>query len=187
MVSRTNTGLGARLLIWILAAAVITGGLSCRSDSARAVFEMRYIFEVNVPAGLNTFNFHQLVLQNKETGIDFFLEQNNLEFEDISAINTSFARLTTLLGDEDLSMIDEIVIDLFKPDNRDLNFEAAYTLQIPIRGIDRVQLIPSITNLKEVLGGQQFDVVMHMRFRSIPPRNFTAVLEMGFEAFREGS
>ncbi len=186
MLSNSTTSPGVRILAWILAIAVVAGSFSCRSDSARPVFEMRYIFEVEVPAGLNTFNFHQLVLQNEETGIDFFLEQNNIEFEDIAAINTSFARLTTLLGDEDLSMIDEIVIDLFKPDNRDLNFEAAYTLQIPVRNIDRVQLIPSITNLKEVLGGDQFDVVMHTRFRSIPPRNFTAVLEIGFEAFREG-
>ena len=173
------------LMAVALAGVVLLGGISCGKNDTRAAFEMRYIMEIEVPAGLNTFNFHQLVIQNEQTGIDFFLDQNNLELDDIVSINTSFARLSTLLGEEDLSMIDEIVIDLFKPGNSDLNFEAAYTLQVPIRNINRIQLVPSITNLKEVLTGEKFDMVMYVRFRSIPPRNFTAVLDIGFEAFRE--
>lgn len=164
---------------------ILVSGISCKKDDVRATFEMRYTLEFNIPAGLNTFTFHQFVVQNQATGIDFFLDQNGLKKEDIATINTSFAEVTTFLGDEDLSMLDEVVIDVFKPQQREINFEAAHTIQIPFRKTSRIQLLPSITNLKEVLTGREFDLVMHMRFRSLPPRNFTAILEIEFEAFRE--
>lgn len=164
---------------------MVLTGVSCKRDGKRAAFEMRYLMEIEIPAGLNVFTFHQFPVQKEPSGINFFLEQAKLEAEDIVAINTSFGRLTTLLGDEDLSMIDEIVIDLFRSDDNRLNYEAAYTFQIPIRRLSRIDLVPSITNLKEVLMEDQFDLVMHVRFRGIPPRSFTVVLEMGFEAFRE--
>ncbi|TVR84383.1 MAG: hypothetical protein EA409_01210 [Saprospirales bacterium] len=164
---------------------MVLSGTSCKRDSKRAAFEMRYLMEIEIPAGLNVFTFHQFPVQKEASGINFFLDQANLNPEDIVAINTSFGRVTTLLGDEDLSIIDEIVIDLFRTDDNRLNYEAAYTFQIPIRRLSRIDLVPSITNLKEVLLKDEFDLVMHVRFRGIPPRNFTVLLEIGFEAFRD--
>jgi hypothetical protein len=158
---------------------------SCKKDRARPAFEMRYFIEFNVAAGANLFTYHQYPVQKIATGIDFFLDQNNVESNDIITINTSFARLSTQFEDEDLSIIDEIIIDLFIPNDPARNYEAAYTLQIPLRKQSRIQLVPSITNLKDVLTGEEFDMVAYIRYRGIPARNFTALLEIGFEVFRE--
>lgn len=158
---------------------------SCKRDSKRPAFEMRYFLEFDVPAGLNTFTYHQFTFQMEESGMEFFLEQNDLDTSQISSIHTSFARISSLLDNEDLSIIDEVVIDLFKPSDSQLNYEAAYTFQVPTRKINRIQLVPSITNLKEVLQEDHFDMVIHIRFRGIPPRNFPALLEIGFDVFRD--
>lgn len=159
--------------------------VSCKKDKARPAFELKYFMEFEIPAGLNTFTFHQFSFQNEESGIQFFLEQNNLDTSDIVSINTSFARLSSILGNEDLSIIDEIVIDVFRPSDPQDNFEAAYTFQIPLRNTNRIQLVPSITNLKEVLQEDFFDLVIHIRFRSIPPRTSPVQLEIGFDVFKK--
>ncbi|TVQ50218.1 MAG: hypothetical protein EA362_02780 [Saprospirales bacterium] len=158
---------------------------SCRKEKARPAFEMRYFIDFEVSAGANLFTYHQYPVQKIPTGIDFFLEQNNIEAGDIITVNTSFARLGTVFDNENLSIIDEIIIDLFIPTDQSINYEAAYTLQIPIRSQNRIQLVPSITNLRDVLIAEEFDLVPNIRFRGIPPRNFTAQLEIAFEVFRE--
>lgn len=159
--------------------------LSCKKDRARAAFEMRYFLEFDVTAGANLFTYHQYPVQKIPTGIDFFLDQNSIEANEIITINTSFARLSSQFENEDLSIIDEIIIDLFIPSDPSRNYEAAYTLQIPIRKQSRVQLVPSITNLRDVLTGEEYDMVAYIRFRGIPPRSFTALLEIGFDVFKE--
>lgn len=169
------------LLILIFSSSFI----SCRKDNARPAFEMRYFIEFEVNAGANLFTYHQYPVQKIPTGIDFFLEQNNIEEDEILTVNTSFARLGTVFDNEDLSIIDEIIIDLFIPTDQSINYEAAYTLQIPIRSQSRIQLVPSITNLRDVMVAEEFDLVPNIRFRGIPTRNFTAQLEIAFEVFRE--
>ena len=170
--------------IVLLAALMMT----CTKDNPRRLFEMIYPnIEFEIPAGLPGGQVPQaLVLDNQPTRYEFFLEQNDLSDERVSAINPASATLSSIdnfgwefifalsvrmcpVGAEPCTNVDEV-------------FYLTYEDILDQRGRSDLRLIPSLINAKRILAEEAYKLEVWFNFDFTTPARVDARLDMRFEA-----
>lgn len=144
-------------------------------------FDMSYRQDFEIPAGLNTFDTHVFELRNIPTNKDAFLSANSVTEANITDITPREARLSINFGDEDFYFIREIVIEIFTQDNI-TGKEIFFRENVPLNTGRRIDIIPSLPQVTEILTGDRFSVRVEMLFRDISPTFIDARLEMIFLA-----
>ncbi len=132
---------------------------SCGDDDQDYLFEVDYAFTITVPTGQNpalslVFPFEHLASQIVQQ-----LSSRGLTEADITSIHTTRSRLDLLGFDGDFSDLQEAIVNVYLGPNPSANpFEAAYTIEIRDRFTDQLDIVPSLTNLKEVLTKDFFNM-----------------------------
>ena len=166
------------LLLIVIAALGFSG---CGNDDVEYLFEVDHAFNIQLPAGAGTINSIVLPFTNLTSLIAIELGRRNLTVDDIKAVHTVRARVDLVSFDGNLSDYIEAEVNVYSGSNpRNNAFEAGYTIQIKDQNLDRIDIIPSLSNLKEVLGRNIFNMELVMRPRRISPRNMAAVFSISF-------
>lgn len=159
-------------------------GLNCRKAEGEFLFEMSFPNQdIFIPAGLNTIESYFFPINQIETNIDFFLNNNNVAIEEITAINPRFARITALNGNIDFDFVEEISIRICDTDEPNCALEIFYLNNIPFGTTDQIDLLPSLANTKRFLEKEDFKIeVVLLRLRDISPFTIDARVDFSFEA-----
>jgi len=162
--------------------------VTCSKDNRQRLFEMIYPnIRFEIPAGLPGGQLPQaLVLDDQLTQYEFYLQQNNISDEQVSAISPAFATLTSIdnfgwdfifaisvrmcpVGPEPCTNVDEV-------------FYLTYDDILDQRGRSDLRLIPSLINAKRILAEERFKMEVWFNFDFTTPATVDARLDMRFDA-----
>lgn len=164
----------------------------CTEDDLNVVFKMEYPnLQINIPAGLNTVDSHFFILRDIPTNKSFFF--GNIDENSITEITPSAARLDAIQNFADYAFIEEVVIRVCEDNNiftkEDVNNrcrrEIFFRDAIPFNTGSQIAFIPNGNNLKSVLTGDTFTLVLVLRrLRSFASTDIPSRLELQFDAKR---
>jgi len=157
---------------------------ACKSENEVPDRIMPYILDFEIPSGLNTFETHFFAFENVQTQIEDYFPADELPLEDISIIRPRRAQLE--LRDPNITFNDirsvEIHIEQKEEPFRD--FEIFYTLNLQQRDRQVIDLLPTLSNVKEIFVSDLMEVQVRVNLYRITSRPVPVLLEMELEALR---
>ncbi len=173
----------SRLIIWSLVGLLM---VSCQEDERRRLFEMLFVpIAFTVPAGL--FNgpvprvFSEPVVA---TNINFYLEENNLEAEQIGNINALAADIRSLEPGLNYNFLNEVSVRIC-PVGSNQCTPADEVFYIDRLQLDRpggqIRLLPTLANKRDLLLEPAFRLEIWFFLADISPYSINSQLEMSFE------
>ncbi len=164
-------------ILMVIATMVLTLN-SCR-DGNRGI-DMIYTDFFEIQSGANTIETHYFQSELRSANWSTFLGE--LEPEQISKIQPSFARLTNTQGIP-FDFIDQVVIEIYPDENLTVTpWEFAFRNNIPFNEGTTLEIIPGLADFKDELSDDQFIYRIGLRYRDFPPITFPVVLDFGFTA-----
>ena len=146
-----------------------------------SLFDMPYEFTIEIPAGLNTFETHYFDKSGIRTHAEDLLNANNVQDNDITAVQAKTCRLISTFADVDLDFIREISLRVYE-DDPSAYHEIFFRDNVPLDTEDFIDLIPALPNVKEFLLDDSYNVSIRMEFRLPPPTFVTMRLDYDFFA-----
>jgi len=153
--------------------------LSC-GGGENALFEMEIEAELLIPAGLNSFDTHYFIVRDVPTRIANYTLNT---FEDIDRIQASNALITGRFQDIDYGIIDQIIIEVISQSDPSTQKEIFYNNLVPFSQNSDLQLLSSLSNVKEILTEEFVDLEIRLIFKSFTPRELDTRLLMQFNAY----
>jgi len=141
---------------------------SCGDKDEEFLFEVNYAYNIDVPRGQNPSLSIVFPFTNLESDVALELDRRGISMDDVTTINTTRARLDLIDFNSDFSNFEEVVVNTYLGIDPTANpFEAAYTIEIRERYQDQLDLVPSLTNLKEVMVSDRFSMELQLRPRRV--------------------
>ena len=156
--------------------------LSCGSDR-QELFIINNEIEFFVPGGLNTIETHVFVIRNVPSFYRSNLSVNGASDEQITSISPTRARLQGTFGVIDYDFIDEISVRAVSKTDPGLNREMYFQDRIPFNHSGDLELFSSISELKEILSEEIFDMEVRIRFRQSSPLQLQNKLIFSYAVF----
>jgi hypothetical protein len=154
---------------------------SCQKDDQQFLFEVSHSFTINVPSGQNPFESLVFPFESIQSLIVEELTNRGMTIADVNNIQTSRARLDLNTFEGDLSVFHTIVCNIYLgPDPKDNPYEAGYTIEIRDRFTDRLDIVPSLTNLRDALTKDRFNMELVLSSRRILAVPFQATFSISF-------
>ncbi len=168
-------------LFLLLIATAILIIPSCGNDNQEFLFEVDYAFNIEIPAGQPTFQSLVIPFESLSSQIAAELAARGLSVDEVTAVQTSRARIDLLSFDGDLSVFHTIVSNIYLGTNPLSNpYEAGYTIEIRDRFTERIDIVPSLTDLTDVLRRDIFNMELVMSWRRINPSPMQARYTISF-------
>jgi len=155
---------------------------NCRKNDD-FLFEMEYINDFTITAGLNPFaGIHIFETSNIPTNSLPIFSQNGVTEEDLSAINPGTAFMQGIFTDTDNGYIQEVSVKIFNPDDPTVEREIFYRTQVPENSSGNLALIGTLVNAKDFLKNEEFGIRVEFRLRDISPESVDMRLDFSFFA-----
>ena len=167
-------------IAFLLIGVILMGTSGCGKDDQVYLFEVDHAFDVTIPAGQSTITDLVFPFEHLSSLIAGELNNRGLNADDITAIQTSRARLDLVSFEGDLSDLRAVIVNTYSGPVPSNPYEAGYTIQIRDESTDRIDIIPSLTDLKDVLRLDVFNMELVMKFRRIAPRPMQARFTISF-------
>jgi hypothetical protein len=169
----------------ILAFSFLLLSIACRKDRRERIFEMTYPnFEFQFPAGLSQFQSRVFAFPSITTDIDSYLQQFSTDTSAVAAINPLYANIYND-NNLDFDYLEEVSVRVCPVGQECTPFDEAFYLDnLRNRSLSRLQLLPTLRNLKPVLAGKNYRLEIVFFLSEISPFTLDCRLEMGFEAVR---
>lgn len=167
-------------LICILFSVILTSN-SCGGDDRNILVQMELQADLEVPAGLNNLETHFFILRDQLTQAKVFLQDFNPE--DIGEILPAEARITSRNNLVTYAIIDQITIRAISSDDATNNKEVFFMEFIPIDHRGDLQLFGSLSNVKDIMMDDTFDLEVRFRFRNFTPTSFDNRIFMTFNVY----
>lgn len=154
---------------------------SCKNNDQNFLFEVNHSFVIDVPAGQSAFQSIVFPFENVQSLIVQELTNRGMSIDDVNLIQTSRASLILNSFEGDFSAFRSIVSNIYLgPDPADNPFEAGYTIEIRDRFTERLDIVPSLTNLVDVLTKDRFNIELELAPRRIIAIPFQATFSISF-------
>jgi len=146
---------------------------------------MQLFFDINVPAGLNTVESHFFVIEDVQTFASTLISSNNQDADNIGSVLGGTGNLQTRFSGLDLDFVEDIGIHILDKNDHTKRSEAFYILNdiIPFGSKTRIDMLPSIVDLKKWLLDDTVDVEFRINFRGFLPQEIDGRVEMRFFAY----
>lgn len=143
---------------------------------------MPYVLDFEIPTGLNTVETHFFEFDNVQTQIKTFFPEDDLPLEDIQLIRPRRAELQ--LRDPNISFNDirSVEIRIAQKEEPFRDFEVFYTLNLRQRDRQKINLLPTLSNVKEVFVSDLMEVEVRVNLYRLTSRPIPVLLEMELEA-----
>ena len=161
--------------------------MSCRNDTGERLFDMNYFNNrMRILGVLNVIESHFFTIGPLETNINSLLTNNTLQPDEVTRIEPFFATLTALDG-TNLAFIEEISVRICPTDGQgNCQLEIFFLDDIPFNVRDQIELLPSLSNIKDfIIDQQSFTIqVVLLRLRDFSPANVELQFDFALEARR---
>jgi len=168
-------------LLFLAALAIALA--SCKKDKEEG-FELEYVMNFDIPAGLNPVQAHFWEVDNIST--DFISKSNLAGYtkDDVNRIHSKFLNLNLRNpSNSDYKWIERIYLYI---DHDTLpQAEIGYLEFVPNNADNQLNLVPSQTDLKGYLTAETFDLVIEIHPLIFSPFTSTNSLDLTFHAFTE--
>lgn len=145
------------------------------------LFEIPYVIDFDIPAGLGTFDTHIFEFTGIPSRINGVLAQQNIAVEDISRINARLGRFTAIFSGPTYNFIREVIVEVYDTQNQNTNArEVFFRNQIPLNNGDQLILDPSLPDVQEFLLKDNFNIRIELRLQSISPTLVETKFEFSF-------
>lgn len=148
--------------------AVILILFSSCEDKETPLFKMNFESEFAIQAGLNTIETHYIIIQDVSSLIESYKATFNVTDEEISSILPSRATMSQIFSNYPYDYIDKISFWAVSNIDPTLRKEMFYMDFVPLNQDDELQMISSISNLKDIMLEGSFDLEVKLNFRSFP-------------------
>ncbi len=163
----------------LLSALLLGGNSGCKKDEALTLFDMVYVFNVDMPAALNTVQTHFVEFDKVPTHIESILADHGLTNADIARIEPYDGQLEVVLAPVDMSYFQEIFVEILDGQNR---LECFYTPSVPLNTGTRVVLVGTLADFKPLLTQSAMNMRMGFRLRQPSPSSLSFTLRLTFKA-----
>jgi len=169
----------------LLVALLISLSFSSCDKGNDPIFEMPLFFDINIPAGLNTFQSHFFIIEDVPTFSSTLLSANGESTDNIGSILAGAGFLETRFSGLDLDFIEDIGVHVLEPNDFNQRHEAYYTLNdvVPFGSKTKIDMIPSIVDQKEWLLNETVDLEFRINLRGFLPQEIDGRVEMRFLAY----
>ena len=153
----------------------------CKKDQATFDHEVVGLYEYSIPQGLNTIESHFFFKNNEISPVAKYIADHNLVITNESSIRLNRAKLRLESFDGDLGLLREVLVEVEPANNPIQHFEMAYTLEIDDRFQNELDLIPALTELRDILSTPRYNMDLILTFRNVStqPMNLSLQLEWG--------
>ncbi|NUO00658.1 MAG: hypothetical protein HUU01_08580 [Saprospiraceae bacterium] len=159
----------------------------CNKDDRERLFAMAFPNTLfTLPAGANPAFPLVFEVNRQNTNIDFFLSQSSTDTATISAINATFGSITALENGKEYYFIEEVSVRICPTDQPECSpaDEVFYITDLRGQADERINLLPSLRNVKKLMTGAQFKLEVVFFLNDFPPYSVDSRLDMEFEAVR---
>ena len=139
----------------------------CRTDNRIELFELNYLLDFTIQAGLNTVETHFFVNPALSSFFEERLDDQNLSIEDIASIEPKFAQLSTIFSDKDLDFIRRFELRVFDPFDPEFSREIFYLDPVPNNTRTVIRPFPGLSDVKDLVTQTTFGVEIRLTFRRI--------------------
>ena len=136
--------------------AVILLFLGCGNGDLGPGFEMNYIQDFEIFAGLNTIDTHVFEFDIPSNFKDY-LNNNGVKEDEIETIVPKYIRFSNLSGNQDYSILNRVRINVSNLDGT-LEYEVAYREPVPLDTKFDLDLIPTLAEVPEQLQNDKFKI-----------------------------
>lgn len=157
---------------------------SCNDAEAPSAF-LNGEVRLTMPAGLNNIETHFFIERDQRTFVANVLSANNLRPEDITQILPIEASLTTRSG-LPLDYINEISIRAVSQADPSLSVEMFYMDFVQFNEDERIDLLPSIADVKSILLDESYDVEFRVTLRQFSAQTIIADFQYRLGLYYDG-
>lgn len=163
----------------ILSGILIISG-SCRKDEPG--FNMTYLGQINIPAGLDPFTLHTFTVQNIPADTLAYFSTNGVTSARILKINPYSFRMVPIYSGADYRFIELVSVIIVSPDNPDVRQEVYFRDNIPLNIGDLLDVYPNLPDIKPFIMRNRFNIEIVLRLRDISPQTIETHLDFTFRA-----
>ena len=156
--------------------------ISC-GDDRQELFLVENEVDFIIPVGLNTIETHVFVIQDVPTLYNENLSIFGVSESDVMSISSGRGLLTGSFGEIDYDFIDQLSVRIRSNTSPEFDREMFYREQIPFSHNGDLQLLSSISELKEIISENTMDVEVRIRLRNFIPANLQAKLIFSYAVF----
>lgn len=155
----------------------------CDNRTELPGFELTYIQDFEIMAGLNTLETHifEFTLPSNYAG---FLSQSGYTATDVKRIIPKYIRLVNLSGNVTLDILQRARLNVMRTDGT-LEYEAAYREPVPANTGFGLDMIPTLVEVTEQVTESRFKIRVKLNFLEIPQQALDTRLELTFQAVVE--
>ncbi|NNF34160.1 MAG: hypothetical protein HKN68_08630 [Saprospiraceae bacterium] len=157
---------------------------SCGSDR-QELFIVDNEIEFILPGALNTIETHVFIIRNVPSFYKTSLTANGASEEQVVSITATRARLMGSFGPVDYDFIAEISVRAISKTDPGLNREMYFQDRIPFNHSGDLELFSSISELREILSDEIFDMEVRIRLRQSTPLQIQNKLIFSYAVFDE--
>jgi hypothetical protein len=154
--------------------------LNCDDNAPQDGFEMLYIQDFTIFAGLNTIETHVFEF-DITTNFQNYLTEYGLTIDDIETIVPSLMIMTNVNGNQTYDILSRVRLFTAKEDGTH-EFETAFNEPVPANTQYDLQLLPTLVQVKDVLSENKFKIKLKLNFRAASPISIDTRLNMTFQA-----
>jgi hypothetical protein len=142
---------------------------------------MTYQEDFEIRAGLGVFDTHIFEINGIPTNKATFYAANNVNESDITEITAKEAQLSINFSNVEFGFVREVIVEIFTKDDlrgREIFFREAIQQNIG----SRIDLIPSLPDVRDILTQDEFNIRIEMKLQDISPQFIETRLDFQFFA-----
>lgn len=152
---------------------------NCKKEDP-ILFEMVYVADFTIPAGINPVDAHFFHIKNIPVGT--YLSARNLTADQLNSITSREGTFVNIFsGTASYDFIREVSIRIYTDDENDWK-EIFWHFNVPLDTGDVLGLPASLENVKEYLNGSTFNIIIKLNLRGAPLQNIDSQFQFSFGA-----
>lgn len=156
---------------------VITTGFGCRTIP-EPLFEMRVEADLNIPAGLNSFDTHYFYIRDVPTRYQTFVSSDS-QLDGIASIYPNRAILSSIFTNIDWAILREISIHAISQRNPQQRNEVFYFDRLD-SNVKDLNLFSSLSEVKDILLQDFITLEVRLNFNRVLPTEIESRITMNF-------
>lgn len=153
---------------------------NCGKDD-EGLFDVPLQIDFTIPAGLNTFETHYLIIEDIPSTVANLIDQNGLQVEEITSINPKTGLISSIFGNQTYDLFRTFSVEIFSSgDNPNRAREIFYRDPVPLDAGNELGLIGTLIDTKDILVEDRFALRIRMELRYIPQQFVETQLNMEF-------
>ncbi len=145
---------------------VITGLFSCRPE-VEPIFTMDMEVDFEIPAGLGTLLTHTFVIRDVKNPLDAYLQTFGGDTSAIQSIQAGRGELVSIFSTTNYEFVNRVSVWMVSSSDPNIRRELYYLdFNNDNNNDNRLQMLSAISNVKELLLDETFDLEVKLEFRN---------------------